>query len=404
MLLPFLMLINLSSYGQQQLGFSLPPNATRVEVPFEKFSNLIVIPVTINRLVTLKFVLDTGAETAILTEKVFGDLLQLNYVREITLQAPGVEDSLSAYVASGVHMALPGGVQAKGMNMLVLKDDYLELSKNLGEEIYGILGYDVFSRFTVSIDYDANVLTLYDPQFFKPRKSDTRIPLSIENTKPFVDVVISQREEKDSLKLMVDSGASHSLLLDVRESEKVKMPKKTIETRLGQGLGGEIPGYLGRMSMCEFGGLQFEEVLASFPREGVYLKAIKRGSRHGTMGGDILSRLKVTFDYRNGYLYMRKGETYKDPFEFNMSGMIVIAEGKKLDTLRINRIMPNSPAAHSGLREGEIIVKINNMNLENSSISEINGLLRRKHGVKVVVTVMRNGRRVKKVMRLKRLI
>ncbi len=355
-------------------------------------------------MVTLKFVLDTGAETAILTEKLFGDILSLNYVREIDLQAPGIEDSLQAYVATGISLSLSGGIEAKNLNMLVLKDDYLELSKNLGEEIYGILGYDIFNRFIVSIDYDEGLITIYDPEFYRPRRADTAIPMEIIDAKPYIYINVTQNDKQNSLKLMVDTGASHSLLLDVSKSQNLQLPKKLIKTRLGKGLGGEIPGFLGRMSSCEFADLRFDDVLSSFPLPGAYIQAIKRGSRHGTLGGEILTRTKVTFDYNNEMMYVRKGSTYREPFEFNMSGMILNAEGKKLDSLIINRIMPHSPAANSGLREGDLILKINNMNLYNSSISEINALLRRKHGLKVVIIVARSNRKIKKVLRLKRMI
>ena len=117
--------------GQNKIGFVMPSKTRKVEIPFDMYNNLIVIPVHINNTLTLKFILDTGAESAILTEKLFGDLLGLNYVRQININAPGERDSLQAFVATNVTMSLPGGITGRGMNMLVLKEDYLELNKNL---------------------------------------------------------------------------------------------------------------------------------------------------------------------------------------------------------------------------------------------------------------------------------
>jgi len=390
--------------AQERIGFFMPDGVNMVEIKFEQYSNLIVIPITINNFLTLKFILDTGAESAILTEKVFGDILGLTYVRDIQIQGPGLIDSLQAFVATGIRMSMPGGIQGKGLNMLVLKEDYLELNKNLGEEIYGIIGYEVFNRFVINIDYDERILRIYRPESFKPRKWDTAIPMTVYNTKPFINMQITQDGKKDTVKLMVDSGASHALLLDVDNTDDLKRPEKVILTRLGHGLGGEIPGHLGRMNTCLIGDFSFEDVLVSIPISGAYIKAIKRGSRHGTLGGDLLSRFDVTFDYPNETLYLRKGRTFNDTFEANMSGMIIAAEGKKLDSLVVSDVNEDTPATEVDIRRGDVILKINGLNLQNSSVSEINAMLRKKDGLKIRLVIWRDGRKMKKTFRLKRMI
>lgn len=391
--------------GQHKIGFTLPKGVNRVDVPFEEYSNLIVIPITINNYVTLKFILDTGAESAILTEKLFADILNLHYVRTISMRGPGLIDSLHAQVATGIQMSLPGGINADGLNMLVLTEDYLELTKNLGEEIYGIIGYDLFHRFVINIDYDRHVLHIFRPDKFKPRRWDKKIPIVINGPKPYVTMNIIQNQKKeDTVKLMIDTGASHSLLLDVRHMDDVSLPDKLISTRLGQGLGGEIPGFMGRLTQCTISEFIFEDLLVSIPIEGAYIKAIKRGSRHGTLGGDLLTRFNVTFDYPNNMLYLRKGSRFQKPFEFNMSGLTVTAEGDQLDSMQIDKIRPNTPGEKAGLQEGDYILKINGKNLKNNSLSDIHMLLRRRDGMKIRMIILRKEKKMKKTFHLKRLI
>jgi len=382
----------------------MPEGVDHVEIKFEQLSNLIIIPIKINNKLTLKFVLDTGAESAILTEKVFGDVLGLNYVREIVMQGPGMIDSLQAYVASGVAMELPGGIKGAGFNMLVLKEDYIELNKNLGEEVYGIIGYDVFQRFVINIDYDHNLLNIYDPHHFKPKKWETSMDISLESTKPYLTLKVRQRDQEDSVKLMVDSGASHALLLDVSSSEKIVMPDSVINTMLGQGLGGEIPGYMGRMDQCFISQFTFHDVLVSIPLKGIYMKAIKRGSRHGTIGGDVLSRFRVTFDYCHQKIYLSKGRTYKHSFETNMSGMLLETIGDNLDILVVARIIPGTPAHKVGIEPGDQILRINHLDIKNNSISEINALMRHHDGMRMRVLIYRDGEKIKKKFRLTRMI
>lgn len=393
-----------ASYGQQEIGFLMPPGVKSVQMSFEEYSNLIVIPVTINGFVTMKFVLDTGAESIILTEKIFGDVLGLNYVRTITIDGPGVRDSIKAHVATNVYISLPGGVKAKGMNMLVLEEDYIELSKNLGEEIYGIIGYDLFSRFVVEVNYNEKLLTIHDPKFFRPRKTFDRIPMKVRTTKPFIDCIIHHRENMDTLSLMVDSGASHALLLDHEVTDHIITVDRKIEASLGQGIGGQIPGYLSRLDEYSIGGMTFENILISVPKPGVYIDALKRGSRHGTLGGDLLSRLHIVLDYPHQALYIEREPTRHEKFEYDMSGMRLIAAGRDLDSIMIADVRPDSPASRSDIRPGDYILRMNGMTPYSTGISQMVTLLRKKDHMKVRALIYRDGRKLKKQFRLHRLV
>ncbi|MFY0600801.1 MAG: aspartyl protease family protein [Cyclobacteriaceae bacterium] len=393
-----------NAISQTEIGFIMPEDVDKVEIKFEKFSNLIVLPIRINGSATVKFILDTGAETIILTERLFADMLALNFVREINIHGPGIIDSVKAFVAADVNMTLSGGIEGKSLNVLVLEKDYLELHKNLGEEVYGIIGYELFNRFVVSIDYDMEILTLYRPESYKPRRSYKRVPIEIVDTKPYINQVFDQDGKSDTVRMMVDTGASHAALLDLEATDHLVLPQKLAPTRLGRGLSGEIPGYIGRIENCSIDQFNFSNVLISIPESGAYSKAIKRGSRHGTIGGDILKRFKVVFDYSRESVYLRRGKYFKDQFEYNMSGITLITDGKKLDSLKVIEVTKNTPAHKVGVLKGDKVLKINGLDLENSSISEINALLRKKSGLKIKMTIWRNGQKIKKEFRLDRLI
>src|SRR5258705_8990619 len=126
-----------------QLGFSLADGATKAEIPIEIHNNLVIVPVILNNQLPLKFIVDTGVRTAILTDKVYSDILHLAYSKKYTLSGAGGEKLIDAYVTNNVTIDMPG-VHGKGHAMLVLEKDYLQLPKTLGTPVHGILGYELF--------------------------------------------------------------------------------------------------------------------------------------------------------------------------------------------------------------------------------------------------------------------
>src|SRR6187551_2940348 len=169
----------------QPLGFSLPDGKKKVQIPIEIYSNLIVVPVLLNHSLPLKFILDTGVRTTILTQKAFTDILNLQYSRKYTITGAGGVNFIDAYITNNVSLALPG-VESEGHAMLVLEKDYLELRNYLGTDVHGILGYELFSRFIVDVDYSKKTMTLTVPEKFHPGKKYEEIPMLVEDTKPFI--------------------------------------------------------------------------------------------------------------------------------------------------------------------------------------------------------------------------
>jgi hypothetical protein len=179
------LLMLMSGIGNAQiLGFSLPAGETKVQFPIEIYNNLVVVPMILNSQLPLKFILDTGVRTSILTEKAYSDILNLQYSRKYTIAGPGGEKLVDAYVTNNVSLDMPG-VQGRGHAMLVLEQDYLELRNYLGTDVHGILGYELFSRFIVEVNYEKKVLTLMLPQRFKEKKNFQWLPIQILDTKPY---------------------------------------------------------------------------------------------------------------------------------------------------------------------------------------------------------------------------
>ena len=390
-------IIPLYSQPLQTLGFRLPEGQSKVKIPIEVNNNLIIMPVVINGQLPLKFILDTGVRTTILTEKSYSDILGLSYSRQYTLSGPGGDHLITAYVTNNVSIYIPPGIKGTGHAMLVLEKDYLELRNYLGAEVHGVLGYELFSRFVVLINYQEKFIELIDPSVFKPKRKFQQVPITIEDTKPFL-ATNAMLGKKKNLKLLVDTGASHSLVLDPESDKEIQVPEKNIASIIGRALGGDITGKIARIPSVDLGKYTLTNVVANYPDPNSYMDTLKASSvfRNGVIGGEILTRFTVIFDYSRGNMYITKNSAFKKEFQTNLCGLTIKAKGAKLKVFEVVEVRKNSVADRAEIMQGDIIVSINGSAAAGFDLNEIHGELNNKVGKRVVVVVERAGERLRK--------
>jgi hypothetical protein len=390
------------SYSQQALGFTIADGKTKVTIPIEVYNNLIVLPVVLNGALPLKFILDTGVRTAILTQKAFTDILNLSYSRKYTISGPGGEKLVDAYVTNNVSLELPG-VLGRGHAMLVLEEDYLELRNYLGTDVHGILGYELFSRFIIEVDYEKKLLHLMLPERFKMRRKFKAVPIRIEDTKPYITTpIILSDGTQLTAKLLMDSGASHGLMLDPGSDERISVPDKVVSSIIGRGLGGEIMGKVGRIKELQLGPFHLENPIVNFPDPNSYFDSLKTGSvpRNGSVGGESLSRFTVVFNFPKELIYLKKNASFKKGFHYNLSGLTVKAKGSKLNVYEITEVRKGSVSDLAGVQQGDIIVAINGLSSAQVNLNIINAIFNQKPRKKIHLTLDRKGQRIRSDFRL----
>jgi hypothetical protein len=281
---------------------------------------------------------------------------------------------------------------------LVLGQDYLELRNYLGTDVHGILGYELFSRFIIEIDYDKKMLTLSLPQRFKKHRRFQAIPIKIEDTKPYVttSVVLSDGTQITA-KLLVDSGASHGLMLEPTSDPRIKVPDSSVSSVIGRGLGGEITGKVGRIQSLKLGTYEIKKVIANFPDPNSYFDSLKLGAtrRNGAIGGEVLSRFTVIFNFPKEEIYIRKNSSFKKKFHYNLSGLTVKAKGSRLNVFEVTEVRRKSVAADAGVIAGDLIVSINGISTRTLDLNTINGFFNHKPGKKISLVLDRQGQQMR---------
>ncbi len=391
-----ILVILLPAVCSAQLGFNIARGKRSVKFPIELCNNLVVVPVVLNGQLPLKFILDTGVRTTILTEKTFSDILKLTYNRRYLIAGPGGEKLVEAYVTTNVTLDLPG-IHGEGHAMLVLEKDYLELRNYLGTDVQGVLGYEIFSRFIVEINYERKLLTITQPEFFHPKRNYQVLHISVEDTKPYITVPVELNDNTTiQAKLMVDSGASHGLVLDPKSNEKIIVPEKHVSSLIGRGIGGVILGQIARIKSLDLGTYHFRDLIANFPDGNSYIDTLKASDvyRNGSVGGEILSRFTTVYNFPQEKLYLRKNTSFNKKFNYNMTGITLKAKGSRLRKYEITDVRKDSPADKSGVQSGDEVIMVNGLPAADMDLNSINSYFNSKPGKRVKLELLRDGQRL----------
>lgn len=390
-------------YNRPTEGFLFDnPKRKSMTFEFKQISNLIVIPVSINGSDTMNFILDTGVRDPIITELTLIQELNLNYLNPIELRGLGSEMVTQAYQSGDNTIKIPGlTVSHQKINVVI--DENFQISQILGMPVHGLIGMNLFKNYIVKVDYLGESITLYKPQFFdyQPKKNDVVLPIFFVRNKPIVRAEIFQDSANIvPVLLLVDTGASDALWLSPKSNEKLKIPEPNLYAFLGVGIGGELYGYKARVDGLWLGGKILESPIVSYPQSELIDQLSIGEKRHGSIGGEVLRRFEVTFDYFNNRLILRPNSDFKDKFAYNLSGLEIINPVPGVPVYTVCNVIENSAAWEAGIRKNDQILNINSRNHKELMLNDINLMLRQKEDKRIKLTVLRDGQEIKTQFRL----
>ncbi|RWY52339.1 PDZ domain-containing protein [Mucilaginibacter gilvus] len=354
--------------------FAVDSNRKNVNIPFRLIRNMVVIKMQINNKGPFNFVLDTGVGLMIMTDPTMVDSINLSQKRTIKITGLGEDGDYEAFVTSPLKLEIPG-LYSIGVSSAILKKDYFNLSSYVGVPIHGLIGWDFFNNLAVKINFSDSTMTVCRPKDLKGTKKSQKIPITIEDKKPYLETLVTFPDGRKAInKLVIDLGAGHPLSLENLQKTN-GLPKSYIRANLGVALNGPISGFISRINELELGKYKVKNVITSFPDVATEARTYSV-PRDGNLGIGILKKFNVIFDYSNNALYLKPNLTYDEPFEHDMSGIEYYSAGENLDHLIVSRVEQNSPADEIGLQRNDEIVSINFKPVSKMSIEEVDNLLK----------------------------
>ena len=354
------------------------PYKGSASIPFELINNLIVLPVRINDSDTLKFVLDSGAGRTIITELGAEQSFTIQYTGEADLRGLGNAGPIPALVSNGNKLFL-NDIEGDNHSVVLLIESTFNLSSFMGTQVNGLMGYDIFENFVVEIDYQRKKMFFHDPDAFKNeyeslKKSSKwfKIPVDVQDNKLYVQTEILQSDSTTvSTRLIVDSGASHTLFLYPGSSNKITIPKNRVDSYLGSGLAGEIFGSIGRAYTLTMNELELGDVVVSYPNSEDIQQALELDNRNGSLGADVLRRFTVIFNYADSTMLLKPNRFIEEDFTYNISGMEIITPILNLPYYVVGIVRPDSPAEKAGIKEGDVLYEIDYNRVFKYKLSDI---------------------------------
>ena len=361
--------------------FKIASGKTSTTLPFDLIDNRIVINVRLDGKGPFRFIFDSGAGAVVAPE--VARALGLK-IENLQMGGGGVGEQLVERGETTISQVEVGEIQlpAQEFGVLSFADTKYVFGAN---RIDGIIGFPLFKRLVVRVDYERKQLTFTEPSQFVYKGQGTIVPIDFDRHLPLV------KGELDGVPgiFVIDTGARSSLILYgpfVEQNNLRAKYKASFEGITGWGIGGPVRSQLARVRTLKLGAVEVQNLVArlSLQKSG----ALTSASRAALVGPDVLRQFTTIFDYSRKQLIFEKNGQYGKPDSYDRSGMWFGLEGSHFEVIDV---IAGGPAAEAGIHVGDQILAIDGKTVEQLDLPTIRLRFKNDSPKKLVRLVVQRG-------------
>ena len=340
---------------------------------------------------TLNFILDTGSGGISLDSSTVDFFGLKGTPSNRTIRGIAGIKNVSFLNNSTLHLP---GLSIDSLNFHI--NDYSLLTAVYGQPIDGIIGYSVFSRYILKVNYDSSKIEFWTKGALKYPRGGYLLKPSI------ITLPVQPAKVKDHLALetrfLIDMGAGLNVLFSedfIKDSSLLKKNRK-LYVKEAEGLGGKIDMFVTTIKEFKLGPYKFRNVPVNVFRDDYNVTSYPHLG--GLIGNDMLRRFNVIINYDKKEFHLLPNSHYNDYFDYAYSGLeLYYIDGKII----IGDVAKDSPAEKVGLLEGDVVVAINKNFSQNMTQYKI-ALQTADEKVKVIV--QRGGELIEFQVRVKNIL
>ncbi|HWK47358.1 MAG TPA: aspartyl protease family protein [Stellaceae bacterium] len=352
-----------------------------VVVPIAIEAGHVVIGVTIGGVGPLPFIFDTGGRNLATPETA----RRLNLKGEGAAVVGGVGEGDAVGEWTHVGRLRIGAAELENQQFLTVALPPLIVDRGGAPPIAGLVGYELLKHFAIELDYAGRRLTLWPIAGYKYGGTGTELPFGFADTIPQV----SARVDGVDGQFVIDTGDPGAVTLfgPFVDAQGFKARyRHGLALAAAGGIGGAVPTFTTRVTSFDLAGFRVDRPITEFVDQ--HRGAFASTTLAGSIGYDILSRFRITFDYGHQRLYFEPGADFGRVSDYNRAGLSVTKTPAGFTVLGVAR---PSPAAAAGILAGDAILSIDDRPVGGLSFADLRQAVERPPGTRLLLALGRRG-------------
>jgi hypothetical protein len=354
--------------------FSMQDGKTSTTVPIELVENHVYLDVMLNGKGPYRFIFDSGGS----------NIVDPAVAKEIGALGSGLAQGNG--VGSQTVSISFAQISKLQVGDAVLTDQIFAVAPtrqgfgiSAGRPVDGLIGWEVLARYVTTFDYAGSRVVLSMPGTTQTPAGGHVVPFVLYGTQPQIACTIDgipgectiDTGARDTISFMTPFLAAHP---------QVAPATMTAVGVDGFGVGGPSMGRLGRLQTVGIDDLQLTNLVADYP--GQNSGALTAPFVAANIGGNLLRRFTVTFDYGNETMTLVPNAAFTQADAYERSGLFLV---KHAGNIVVVDSRAGTPAAGAGIVKGDVIDAINGSAAGTMLLGDVRKLLAQPAGTVVTL-------------------